>query len=207
VAWQSLLTPWQGALMRQIGHIERLQVQLGKLKKGTAPDQYYDPTALHLVPALRLTRKGVIGLERDQELLDVHHADHEYSRNRSSSGISFNFSSHYEQMRQQYSPQLELGCAGENLLVATAEIIKPEALAQGLVIETGDGIQVRLTHIRIAHPCRSFSHYVLGLRGTSDERALKETLQFLNGGTRGFYCGWVGPPVVVGTGDQVFLDL
>jgi hypothetical protein len=58
----------------------------------------------------------------------------------------------------------------------------------------------------VAHPCMSFSTYALGLQGKpSDQAALKETLRFLDGGTRGFYCEWTGGPVVVRPGDRVFL--
>jgi hypothetical protein len=194
------------AAMRQVGHIERLQVQLGRLKKGAKPDQHYDPSALHAVPALRLTAKGVIGLVDGRELLDVHHADHAYSRNRGSSGISLNFSPHYEHMRHRFGSHLETGCAGENILVATDQPVPLAALAQGLVIETADGTRVRLTQIQVAHPCLSFSTYALELQGEpAGQAALKETLGFLDGGTRGFYCEWTGEPVVVRPGDRVFL--
>jgi hypothetical protein len=191
--------------VRQIGYIERLQVQLDRLKKGIKPDQYYDPGALYVVPTLRLTDKGVIGLLDGQELLDVHHADHEYSRNRGSSGISLNFSAHYERMRDRFSPNLETGCAGENILIATDQIIAADTLSEGLVIETAQCVQVRLTQVQVAHPCLSFSTYAQSLAGQPTEQALKETLRFLDGGTRGFYCVWTGEPVVVRPGDRVFL--
>lgn len=191
--------------MRQIGYIERLQVQLDRLKKGAKPDQYYDPGALCVVPNMRLTDKGVIGLLDGRELLDVHHADHAYSRNRGSSGISLNFSAHYERMRNRFSPYLETGCAGENILITADRIIAPDALSEELIIETAAGVEVRLTQIQVAHPCLSFSTYVLNLAGQPTEQALKETLRFLDGGTRGFYCEWAGEPVVVRPGDRVFL--
>jgi hypothetical protein len=192
--------------MLEIGRIERLQIQVDSLKKGTKPNQTYDPAALRVVPGLRLTPKGVIGLVDGQELLDVHHADHEYSRNRSSNGISINFSAHYERMRDRFSPRLATGCAGENILVASDRVIEPAALARGLVIETGAGVKARLTQVSVAHPCRSFSSYALKLEDALTEGALKEALQFLDGGTRGFYCEWTGEPVVVRTGDRVFLE-
>jgi hypothetical protein len=192
--------------MHQLGHIERLQVQLGRLKTGTKPDQTYAPAALQVVPALRLTSKGVIGLLDGQELLDVHHADHEYSRNRHGSGISINFISHYEQMRERFGPDLETGCAGENILVAAKAIVEPATLSRGLVIETKEGRQVRLNQVSVAHPCRSFSAFALKLARKPTEYALKETLRFLDGGTRGFYCEWEGEPVVVRPGDKVFVD-
>jgi len=192
--------------MRQIGHIEQLQVQLGSLKKGTRPNQTYDPAALQVVSALRLTSKGVIGLLDGRELLDVHHADHAYSRNRHSNGISINFSSHYGRMRERFGPNLETGCAGENILVAAAAVVKPILLSRGLVIETREGDQVRLTQVSVAHPCQSFSTYALNLEHKPTPQALKQTLRFLDGGTRGFYCEWQGEPVVVRPGDKVYVD-
>lgn len=192
--------------MRQIGHIERLQVQLGSLKKGTRPNQTYDPTALQVVPALQLTSKGVIGLLDGQELLDVHHADHAYSRNRHSNGISVNFSSHYGRMRERFGPNLETGCAGENILVAAEGLVEPILLSRGLVIETSGGDRVRLTQVSVAHPCQSFSTYALNLEHRPAQGALKQALRFLDGGTRGFYCEWHGEPVVVHPGDKVYVD-
>lgn len=192
--------------MHYLGHIERLQVQLDRLKKGAKPSQTYDPAALFTVPALRLTRKGVIGLLDGQELLDAHHADHKYSRDRSSSGISLNFTSHYDRMQRRFGSRLALGCAGENILIATDSIVDLDMLARGLVIEARDGRQARLTQISVAHPCRSFSTYALNLAGASAPEGLKETLSFLDDGMRGFYCDWTGEPLVIRPGDRVFVD-
>ena len=192
--------------MRQIGQIERLQVQLDKLKKGTKPNQTYDPAALRVVPALQLTGKGVMGLVDGQKLLDVHHTDHEQARNRKTAGISFNVSSHYKRMRDHFGPQLEAGCAGENILIATDDTLDLVALSKGLVIEASDATKVRLTRISVAHPCLAFSTYALNLGGKLTDELLKETLKFLDGGTRGFYCEWTGEPVVVRPGDRVFVE-
>jgi hypothetical protein len=192
--------------MHQIGQIERLQVQLDKLKTETKPNQTYVPEALRVVPALQLTTKGVIGLKDGQKLLDVHHADHAQARNRKTAGISFNLSSHYQRMRDRFGPLLEAGCAGENILVATDDTLDLDALSKGLVIETSDGVKVRLTGIRVARPCLAFSTYTLNLSGKLTDESLKETLRFLDGGTRGFYCEWGGEPAVVHPGDRVFIE-
>ena len=191
--------------MQQIGHIGRLQVQLGSLKKGGA-DPYYDTAALREVSALRLTSKGVIGLVDAEALLDVHHADHAHSKGKDSSGISFNFTAHYERMRDRFNPTLEDGCAGENILIVTDRSIDPEELVNGLIIRNAQGIPVRLTQVRVAHPCRSFSAYALAKGGMPTGSLLKEALRFLDQGTRGFYCEWMGEPVVVRIGDLVFIE-
>jgi hypothetical protein len=46
----------------------------------------------------------------------------------------------------------------------------------------------------------------LNLERKPTQSALKETLRFLDGGTRGFYCVWEGEPVVVRPGDEVYVD-
>jgi hypothetical protein len=190
--------------MQQIGHIGRLQVQLGSLKRG-GPNPRYDPVALREVLALRLTSKGVVGLVDGEAVLDVHHADHAHSKGRDSSGISFNFTAHYQRMRDRFGPNLENGCAGENILIATDRSIDADELVNGLVIRNAQGIPVRLTQVQVAHPCRSFSAYALEKGGMPTDSMLKETLQFLDQGTRGFYCEWTGDPVVVRVGDPVFV--
>jgi hypothetical protein len=189
----------------EIGYIELLQIQLGRLKQGEKPDLFYDPAALRTVPALRLTPKGVIGLVGDEELLDVHHVDHVYSKDRSSSGISLNFTSHYEKMRNRFSEHLASGCAGENILVMTDEVFSIDEIASGLIIQAKTGDLVRLEQMRVATPCVSFSQYALGQEFQAASDTLKQALQFLDGGTRGFYCECAGDPVVVRPGDKVFL--
>ena len=79
-------------------------------------------------------------------------------------------------------------------------------LSRGLVIETSEGDQVRLTQVSVAHLCRSFSTYALNLERKPTQQTLKETLRFLDGGTRGFFCDWEGEPVVARPGDKVCVD-
>jgi hypothetical protein len=192
--------------MRKIGYIQQLQVQTASLKRGEKPHQYYDPAPLRLVGALRLTPGGVIGLVDGQELLDVHHADHLQSKNKNLlNGISFNFTGHYQNMQQRFGSQLALGCAGENILIAANASFAEDAFAQGLLIETQTGQLVHLTNVLVAAPCAPFTEYALNLEMRPPAEMLKAALQFLDGGTRGFYCGYEGEAVSVRTGDTVFL--
>ena len=62
--------------------------------------------------------------------------------------------------------------------------------------------RVRLKVLQVAHPCRPFTGWALGGRVESDE--LKSHLQFLDGGTRGFYCIGEGTGTV-NVGDQLVL--
>ena len=192
--------------MRRIGHVARLQIQIGSLKRGEGAARVYDPANLRAAPALRLTPAGVVGLLADgREQLDVHHRDHPASKNRSGNAISFNFSSHYGRMRRRFGPHLQAGSAGENLLFETAESFSAAQLAQGLLIVTQDGARATLSPIASAAPCLPFSQYALGPGAAPDAAALKQTLQFLDHGVRGFYCGLQGDPLLVRVGDAVWL--
>src|SRR6266568_4890860 len=71
----------------------------------------------------------------------------------------------------------------------------------GVLGEGPDGRElVRLDVLQVAHPCRPFSGWALG--GMVETDVLKETLQFLDDGTRGFYCVGVGTGIV-SVGDRV----
>ena len=54
--------------------------------------------------------------------------------------------------------------------------------------------------LQVAHPCRPFTGWALG--GTVEADVLKEQLQFLDGGTRGYYCRGVKSGIVA-LGDLV----
>ncbi|HKC48881.1 MAG TPA: hypothetical protein VKB63_14860, partial [Gemmatimonadales bacterium] len=48
--------------------------------------------------------------------------------------------------------------------------------------------------LQVAHPCRPFTGWALG--GTVESAVLKEQLQFLDDGMRGFYCTALGSGLV-----------
>jgi len=76
-----------------------------------------------------------------------------------------------------------------------------EDLDGGVGFVTPDGREVvRLHVLQVAHPCRPFSGWALG--GVVETAVLKETLQFLEDGMRGFYCVGVGSGIVA-VGDRV----
>ena len=118
-------------------------------------------------------------------------------------GVSIGFTSHYALMRERFGNRVTPGCAGENVLVETAGRITLDALAGGVAFVAGDGREVaRLDVQQVAHPCRPFSGWALG--GTVETDVLKETLQFLDEGTRGFYCTGIGSGVI-SVGDRAVL--
>mgnify|MGYP000514794316 CR=1 FL=1 len=106
--------------MKLVGEIVQLQVQLESLKRGERPYQIYATSNIQVIPELKLTTKGVVGLLGGLEQLDVHHADHPHSRNRGYNGISLGFTSHYGRMRDRFGSHITVGCAGENIIVETA---------------------------------------------------------------------------------------
>ncbi len=192
--------------MRKIGEIVQLQVQPVSLKQGEKNNRYYAPAGLQVVPAMRLTGQGVVGLAEGDEIGDVHHADHPESKNRAlTNGISVNFTSHYTQMQARFGDHLYTGCAGENILVVTDEAFDLASVVGGLVIETQDGQQIQLTEVCVAEPCAPFSEYALHLDQRPPAELMKATLQFLDGGMRGFYCQAAGEPAVVQVGDGLFV--
>src|SRR5205814_2923647 len=111
---------------------------------------------------------------------------------------------HYAAMRERFGSRIELGCAGENILVETGRQLTLEDLRTGVAICTPDGVEVsRLTVLDVAHPCRPFTAWALG--GLEESHVLKDHLQFLYGGRRGVSCRGVSSGTVSGGDRMVYL--
>jgi hypothetical protein len=191
--------------MRTIGTIARLQIQRSSLKTGEKPNRVYDPTPLLPVQRLTVTPDGVLGAGGEGGwIVDVHHRAHPETKNEDGlHGVSVGFTSHYAAMRDRFGDHIVVGCAGENFIVTADQVFTYEDLAGGVAIVTADGTErVRLKVLQVAHPCRPFTGWALGGRVESD--VMKESLQFLDGGTRGFYCVGEGMGTV-SVGDQLVL--
>ena len=189
--------------MRELGCIVRLQIQRGSLKTGEKPNRVYDPAPLLSVDRLAVGPDGALGQGPDGSwLVDVHHRAHPGTKNEDGAhGLSLGFTSHYATMRDRFGDRIALGCAGENIIVETEGRIAFEHLERGVALLARDGeLIARLEVLQVAHPCRPFSGWALGERVESD--VLEETLQFLDSGTRGFYCQAVGSGIVA-VGDRV----
>lgn len=188
--------------MRAIGSVVRLQIQRSSLKTGEKPNRAYDPAPLLAVPRLAVTPDGVLGGAAIDGaahgwLVDVHHRAHPDTKNEDLlHGISLGFTSHYATMRERFGDRIVLGCAGENIIVETGARLTYDELAGGVAIAAPDGAErVRLRVLQVAHPCRPFTGWALG-GARVDPEALKAHLQFLDGGTRGFYCVSEGAGVI-----------
>ena len=189
--------------MRELGRIVRLQIQRSSLKTGDKPTRVYDPGRLLTVGHLAIGPDGVLGQAGDGAwLVDVHHRAHPHTKNEDGAhGVSLGFTSHYAAMRDRFGDRITLGCAGENIVVEADRRFTFEDLERGVaLLGDGGGEVARLEVLQVAHPCRPFSGWALG--GTVESDVLKETLQFLDGGMRGFYCQGVRSGIVA-VGDRV----
>lgn len=194
--------------MREIGQIVRLQVQRSSLKQGDGKIRRYVPDPIRPVPALLLTARGVIGIDGDDRIVDVHNSEHPASRNRGGeNGISFGFTGHYAEMREVFDEQLVDGVAGENILIAYDGRLAESAFGGGCVIQTGDGRAATLERIIWAPPCVEFTRFALQFpEDQRPDRRVTEGLQTLSDGLRGFYASYHGDPVRIAVGDRVFIN-
>jgi hypothetical protein len=191
--------------MRSIGTIALLQIQRSSLKTGEKPQRIYDPAPLLHVDRLAIGPDGVFGLAAGQGwIVDIHHRRHPDSNNLDGRhGISLGFTTHYGAMRTQLGSRIELGCAGENIIVEATRRFAITDLETGIAILAPDGSErLRLSVFDVAHPCRPFTGWALGRTVESD--VLKSSLQFLEGGMRGFLLGGDGTGIV-SVGDEVMV--
>src|SRR6058998_2422726 len=189
--------------MRDLGRVVSLQVQRSSLKTGEKTNRRYDPAPLLPVDRLLIGPDGALGEGPDGSwVVDVHHRAHPRTKNEDGAhGVSLGFTSHYAAMRERFGDRLTLGCAGENIVVETQRRIAFEDLEHGVALLGEGGNELaRLDVLQVAHPCRPFSGWALG--GMVESDVLKETLQFLDDGPRGFYCVVVGTGIV-SVGDRV----
>ncbi|HEX5164342.1 MAG TPA: hypothetical protein VFV93_03010 [Thermomicrobiales bacterium] len=189
----------------EIGPVVRVQVQLSSLKAGPPKGRYFDPAPLQQAEWLDLTSDGATTEHGGECAIDVHNSTHPATKNRDGiNPISIGFTSHYQRMRERFDTHLTNGIAGENILVETDEMITLGELADGLVIEGGDGRQIELSRVSVAHPCVEFSRFALGDR-SAPPLAVSEALRFLDNGLRGFYVAVESSrPLRVAPGDRVF---
>ena len=196
--------------MELLGSVVRLQVQTRSLKLGERPHRWYDPAHIRAVSRLGLDPDGVTGWSAEGERLDdVHNANHPESKNRGGNGVSLGFTGHYGAMRRRFGTHMGDGIAGENLLIATGiaggrAFGEEELVGANLVIETDSG-RLRLGEVRVAEPCVEFSRFALGAEPTEDPEGavVKDALQFLRRGLRGYYAAPSGSGTV-DLGDLVY---
>ena len=196
--------------MRKIGVVTRVQVQREPLKRELDGLRIFDPSAIEAVEALRITTDGVIGLCRDgEQVLDAHHAAHPHTRNKGHNAISLGFSAHYEKMRAMFGPHMADGVAGENIIVGCEKAYDLEDLSGELVFENPEELgKVVFRVSKAMAPCDEFSHFSAQAEGRLSPEKLKQALQFLSDGRRGFTLEILDPdPSLIHLGARVFLKV
>ena len=193
--------------MQEIGIIKFVQIQQDSLKEALADGtRKYNPSPLLQLAKIKLTIDGVIGLaEQNGEIIDVHHTQHPHSRYRGDNPISIGFTSHYDKMRTEMGDHLKDGIAGESIIIDCDPIYTSDTLGKRLAIKSQvDGSLIYLNEIIPIPPCEPFSRFARNKALTPAET--KATLQFLSGGTRGFYMKLEDTPdnTIIQAGDRVY---
>jgi hypothetical protein len=175
--------------LRELGRVKITQVQPSGLIYEVPGGYHYDPSRRVEVSRLLLSARGVEGVDfQDQPMLDIHHADHPHTSNNGNNGISIGFTSHYRKMRTRFGEHMRDGTAGENIIIDTDQEIWLADLGQQVEFHNLDtGNILSLEVVKIAAPCDEFSHFAAKSQEERLEaKELKDTLQFLGGGRRGF---------------------
>jgi len=193
-----------------IGRVVRLQVQTASLKvpTGVGRAERYDPVALRAVPTLDFDGQGVVGRDGEATFADVHHPDHPQTKCRGTNAISIGFTSHYALMRDRFGEHVIDGIAGENIVVETDHPVSLADIGNGVIILATDGRRLRLPCVMAATPCLPFTRFALGLPPDQKlDRTVTGALQFLDGGTRGYYLAAPAELATIALGTGVFRSL
>ncbi|MGH2448693.1 MAG: MOSC domain-containing protein [Chloroflexota bacterium] len=192
--------------MRQLGEIVHLQVQTAPLKYGPWGHKSYHPEHIRRVDRVSLSSRGVLGRDGAEAVADVHHQDHVLRKNKhGKNGVSILFTRHYEEMQERFGDHLYPGVAGETILVRSEHRIYEGDLRTGVIVRHGDG-EARLELSKIAEPCVEFSRYASCRPARlKTDAAVREALDFLRGGTRGYYLAYAGPEMEIALGDVVYV--
>ena len=177
--------------MQTIGRVVRVQAQREPLKIGKVEGENdyrtYRTEPILTMARLQLTPDGVIGIKESGEtMLDAHNVKHPQTRNTGHNFISFGFTHHYVMMRDRFGPHLEEGVAGENIIIEaedkTGVFVPPPRIA---IKSAATGEMVILDDVIVAPPCLPFSYFCAQSRISGKD--VKDVLQFLDNGTRGYY--------------------
>ena len=162
------------------------------------------------VEQLRITPEGASAQLADgQTALDMHNQLHADSHYIDSNAISFGFTSHYARMRERFGDHMCDGVAGENILIEVEEAVDLADIVRGLAVRSAStGETVYFGDLHVAPPCVEFSRFALQDEMVEENRrTVKDTLQFLNDGMRGFYATPViaGNSQIISVGDHVYV--
>ena len=193
--------------MQEIGVVKFVQIQRSPLKQGENPNRYYDPAGLMRVDGLKLTDAGALGMNGDgMAIVDIHHKGHPETRHKDGNGISFGLTANYAIMREKFGDHITDGIAGENIIIESQRTLSPDDMGRQVALsDQSSGQTFLFTLTRVVKPCKEYSSFCMGSSLSGD--ALKETLQFLDNGRRGYFLRLKDPQQhpTIGEGCRVFL--
>ncbi|HVA37140.1 MAG TPA: hypothetical protein VNJ51_05970 [Candidatus Dormibacteraeota bacterium] len=182
------------AMWRELGVIIQLQIELDRLKDGDA--SRYRVELIRHVEGLHVSPDGAVARVGEGYVLDVHHAAHPATRSNATNHLSIGFTGHYDAMRERFGEHIALGAAGESLIVERPGRTQLADLGEELLIELPGEPPLRIERPAVMRPCAPFSRFCLD-EGEPPPERLKATLQFLDGGIRGFKGMPAGNGVVI----------
>jgi hypothetical protein len=174
---------------RELGRVKLVQVQPSGLIIETPTGEFYDVSRRVEVEKLVITSLGIEATTAEGEhVLDIHHINHPDKKYDDDDLVSIGFTSHYEAMRERFGEHMQVGTAGENIIVEYDKEVWMDDLGEQIAIENSEtGQKTLLDVLSFAAPCDEFSHFAADSQNERLHVAeLKATLQFLNNGRRGF---------------------
>ena len=191
--------------MQKIGTVKFVQIQRNQMKIIEDGVRFYRPDPLLRVEQLELVPEGIVGINGDNRLIDVHNETHADTRYRGDNKISFGFTQQYERMRERFGEHLKDGYAGENIIL-DADIDISDLKANRRFFFKHDETLIELKNVIPAPPCREFSVFCLQVPQCAED--IKAALQFLDNGTRGYYAELVASDAlcVVQAGDELLVE-
>lgn len=192
--------------MQKIGTVAFVQIQRYSMKQMVNDDLRYDTSPLQQVETLWLTGKGILGVTDQTTIVDVHSEYHPESKYRGDNKISLGFLTNYRVLRERFGDHMVDGIAGENILINVETPISADILRKKWILSLANSTQVALQDVISAPPCREFS--IFCAQQTIGGAELKETLQFLGNGRRGYYAALAQPDLTcyVQAGDVLYME-
>jgi hypothetical protein len=197
-------------ILRELGSVKLTQLQPSGLIIETPSGYFYDASRRVEVDQLKITPLGIEAITTEGEhVLDIHHIDHPNKAYDNDDLVCIGFTSHYQEMRAHFGEHMVDGIAGENIIIEYEQEVWLEDLGQQIAIENADTRRMaRFDVVSFAAPCEEFSHFAARSQHKRLPAAeLKDTLQFLGNGRRGFLLVFSDnqEPATVRSGDRVFV--
>jgi hypothetical protein len=175
--------------IKDLGLVKLVQLQPNGLIIEKDGGYFYDESRRVEVPQLTINKRGIeAATPEGDHVFDIHHLDHPDKEYDDDDLVCIGFTSHYDKMRERFGEHMVYGSAGENIIIEYPDEIWLDDLNGQIAFENQEtGELIILDDVLVAAPCEEFSHFAAR---SQKERLpageLKEILQFLNKGRRGF---------------------